>query len=60
MGSDEIFFGCLTRYFSYLLTAALEPHEDGGHAGLAVHQSDLLPELRVLEHALLVQLNPLL
>ena len=45
---------------SYLLAASLEPHEHRGHAGLSVHQSDLLPELRVLEHALLVQLNPLL
>ena len=44
----------------YLLTSSLEPHEHRGHAGLAVHQPDLLPELGVLEHALLVQLNPLL
>ena len=49
-----------THVLSYLLAASLEPHEHRGHAGLAVHQPDLLPELCVLEHALLVQLNALL
>ena len=44
----------------YLLAAPLEPHQDWSNAGLAVHQADLLPELGVLEHALLVQLYPLL
>ena len=44
----------------YLLAAPLEPHQDWSNAGLAVHQADLLPELGVLEHALLVQLDPLL
>ena len=47
-------------YVSHLLAASLEPHQDWCNAGLAVHQPDLLPELRVLEHTLLVQLNPLL
>ena len=45
---------------SYLLTSSLEPHEHRGHTGLSIHQPHLLPELRVLEHALLVQLYALL
>ena len=45
---------------SYLLTSSLEPHEDWSHTGLSIHQPHLLPELCVLEHALLVQLNTLL
>ena len=45
---------------SYLLTSSLEPHEDRSHAGLSIHHPHLLPQLSVLEHALLVQLYSLL
>ena len=60
MAFKEDTFDSNFKSVSYLLTSPLEPHEHWGHAGLAVHQPHLLSELRVLEHALLVQLYALL
>ena len=57
---EDIFAGYFLSAGSYLLTSSLEPHEHRGHTGLSIHQPHLLPELRVLEHALLVQLYALL
>ena len=43
-----------------LLATALEAHEHRRHTALTVHQPHLLPQLRELEEAFLVQLDPLL